>query len=180
MLVSTPYAVRPFPALSRIAESLDNDPSAERVIRIGPELEPQLLGFRCRRYKQPWTEPPEFMIRQHVVGELLADRAEAIGVLHGQKLVAVLAWSEVGDPPVWESNVLATAEGSARRGHAERLKRVLLELAADVGVSTVRSVVHVNNTPIITLNKKLGAEFTRDPTNRNYLICEIHVSANFG
>ena len=110
------------------------------------------------------------MIREYLAGDLLAERAQAIGVVDGDQLVSILAWSEVGDPPVWESNVLATAYGHAKRGHAETLKRVLVDLAGEVGISTIRSVVHVDNTPMFELNKKLGAEFHRDPTDRKYLV----------
>ena len=133
------------------------------------------MGFQCRRFKEPWTELAELMIQEYLVDDLLVERAAAIGLIDEEKLVAVLVWSQVGNPAEWESNVLATASGHTRRGHAERLKRVLLDLAADIGVESIRSVVHVDNAPMIQLNRKLGAEFARDPTDRRYLMCRIVV-----
>lgn len=75
-------------------------------------------------------------------------------------------------------NVLATANGRARRGYAEALKREVLDLARAADVGVVRSSVHRDNEAVLNLNRKLKATITPDPDDRSYLSCEIEVSGS--
>jgi hypothetical protein len=63
-----------------------------------------------------------------------------LGAVVDGKLVDILVWSQVEDG-VWESNVLAAAQGSMKHGYAIRLKRELIELARLSGVTSIRSLV---------------------------------------
>ena len=91
--------------------------------------------------------------------------------------MAVLVWSENGEPHVWHAAFLAAATGYMGHGYAIRLKRELIELARIAGVNSIRSVIDFRNRDIRRLNESLGATFHADPTDpsRELLICEISV-----
>jgi ribosomal protein S18 acetylase RimI-like enzyme len=150
-------------------------------VRLDSEIHRQQLSeFNCLRwYQQDWNEVIDYYIRQYLADHLHDGIAMGLGVVVGTVLASVLAWSEVGDPPVWESNALATASGIgfSRRGFAETLKRELIELARVADIRTVRSYVHKDNVAMISLNRKLGADITPDPDDPlgRYQICDIVV-----
>lgn len=125
----------------------------------------QFTEFRCDREGRPWTELVEWSIQTQLADNLRGGYVRAIGIRSGEEIVSILVWGEDDDGRVWDSIILATKTGHARRGYAQQLKEELLLLAGEAGVEEVVSLVHRNNRPMIRLNEKLGASGEPDPTD---------------
>lgn len=137
----------------------------------------QFAAFKCRQFRQPWTEPPEDLIRRNLAEALEQRRVFAIGGIIEGKLVGLAAWGEEpGEPEHWNVPVLAVAEGHGGRGYGLLLKTHLVEIASQSGIKQVSSLVHRDNRAMLKINQSLGASVMLDPKDpwKLHFLCEIH------
>jgi hypothetical protein len=132
-----------------------------------------LARFSCRSLAHPWTDEVETTIH-HLADELeMTDSLVARGIWDGADLLGVVVWRMVPTASLCQSLVLAVQTGHRRRGYARTLKRIELEEARQASCRAVISKVHWDNTPMMKLNKSLGANVERITGDRDYAYCII-------
>lgn len=132
----------------------------------------ELAEFRCRGFREPWSELIEEMVH-HLAGALVSSAGvRAAGVWSGDVLAGVAAW-RVQPDGVCRS--ILVAAGSRRLGYGRRLKQEVLAAARRAGAVRVDSQVHVDNDAMIDLNVGLGATVHRIRGDQDHLLCRIVV-----
>jgi GNAT superfamily N-acetyltransferase len=136
-----------------------------------------LARFTCREWARPWTAAVEATVHC-LADELAHSRAlQARGAWVGDELVAVVAWQLLPGTSLCQSVMLAVHIAHRRRGYGRTLKNALLGEARRAGCAVVASKVHWDNTPMLQLNKALGANVERsdDP---GYAYCVIPLATS--
>ncbi|MBL8777064.1 MAG: hypothetical protein JNK12_14065 [Acidimicrobiales bacterium] len=143
---------------------------------VGAEDADQLSEFPCRRFKQPWTDVVEELVRLQLGDALAAGNAKALGLWDGARLVAVAAWRMKASASglVCSSILIAVRnDGASGKGCATRLKDHLVDIAIDDGCVAVASEVHRDNDAMLRINEKLGAHMEWSTPDGSYLACVV-------
>lgn len=117
-------------------------------------------AFTCARPGQPWTEDVEEEIRQNLTDQVESGEVSAVGIFDDEgSLRGVAAWRV----RVWDGRVdcrgdtVAVAIASQGQGYGRRLKQAMIDAAKAAGATVLISVVHSQNTAMLSLNRKFGA-----------------------
>jgi predicted GNAT superfamily acetyltransferase len=149
-------------------------PAEPLVRRLTADDADALAKFSCRRYRQPWTDVVDELVREKLAAAIALGDGEGLGLWVGDDLVGVAAWRmEGGSPPICHSIVVAVRVGAQRSGHGKRLKRAMIEQATAVGAAVVVSMVHWDNDAMIALNAAFGANVERIPGDYEYCRCVV-------
>jgi hypothetical protein len=154
------------------------DSRALTLLPLGAEHGDELRGFDCAIPGAPWTRTIQGMIRGGLPLALLQEGfISAAGLWDHRVLAGLVAWR--GDPTsahTWRVPILAVREGYRRCGHGLELKTHVLEAARVEQIRAVVSLVHRHNTPMLVLNRKLGAVVEPYPDHHgNYVVCTIAI-----
>jgi GNAT superfamily N-acetyltransferase len=151
---------------------------AVQLLPLGAKHGDDLRGFDCAIAGEPWTRTIQGMIRGGLPLALLQEGfITAAGMWDSDVLAGLVAWrGEPYDVHTWRVPLLAVREGYRRCGYGLQLKTHVLDAARVEGIRAVVSLVHRENTPMLALNRKLGAAITPYPdARRDYLICTIDI-----
>lgn len=134
-----------------------------------------LARFSCRSLAHPWTDEVERTIHQLTDELELTDSLVARGVWDGGELLAIAVWRIIPQSSLCQSLALAVQTGHRRLGYARTLKKIELDEARHASCRVVISKVHWANTPMMELNKSLGANVERINGDRDYAYCIIRL-----
>ena len=129
--------------------------------------------FECANRRYAWSRLIEEMIRERLAGVLELGDKSAVGLFDGAgKLVGIAVWDS-SDLAAWRCSIIAVAIGHQRRGYGMQLKQRVIDMARAADASWVYSAVHIDNDPMIELNRKFGAKITHDPDSPEHMLCVI-------
>lgn len=135
-----------------------------------------LAAFTCARLGEPWAEVVQEAIRHELIGQVMSGGVSAVGLFDpGGDLCGVAAWRiyDTMPPILCRADIVGVAIRERRRGHGRALKGAVIAAARTAGATAVSSIVHRDNTPMINLNRQLGAVMETSPADREHCLCVI-------
>ena len=112
------------------------------------------------------------LIRRDFVEQLDAPESlvQVAVAVDDDEVVGTIAFTPTDRPEVWVIVSLGVAIARQRTGIGTALKTWALERCREMGVHEVISTVHRRNTPMNSLNTKLGVASDKDPDDGDYLL----------
>lgn len=134
--------------------------------------------FSCSRYRQPWTDEAQEIVRDYLADALRLDPTIfGIGADEEGNLRAVGVWKVLAYPlSSWKVIVVAVDVRHQRQGLGRQIKEEIRSRAKRSGIKTLLSDVDRRNDAMIALNEQLGGKCRPAGTNDwNLLQCAVPV-----
>lgn len=151
----------------------------DRVRLIDPDRdEGRLASFQCARIGEPWAAEVEEAIRDPLALAIRRGRSTGLGCFDGDALVGVASLTTASLPDmttIGYSSIIATAVSHRRLGIARALKLEVMDQARRRGYPYLESRVHESNSPMLELNRSLGADMRPLPPDASWRRSE-HIS----